>query len=237
MSEHVREHRSLLAAAEKRLLIRIAGHLPPSIHSDHLTVLALAAMALAGIGFWLARWDTNWLWVVVAALGINWFGDSLDGTLARIRHVERPRYGFYVDHVLDIVGISFLLTGLACSGFMTPVIALSLLVAYLLVSGEVFLATAVRNVFRMSFAGFGPTELRIVLSIGAIALRGDPHVSFGALGRAQLFDVGGVVAIAGLLLALGWAIAQNTGALARLEPRPQPPRVEARKPTVLVARF
>ena len=237
MSEHVREHRSLLAAAEKRLLIRIAGHLPPSIHSDHLTVLALAAMALAGIGFWLARWDTNWLWVVVAALGVNWFGDSLDGTLARIRHVERPRYGFYVDHVVDIVGISFLMTGLACSGFMTPVIALSLLVAYLLVSGEVFLATAVRGVFRMSFAGFGPTELRIVLAIGAIALRGDPYVSFGALGRAQLFDVGGVVAIAGLLLALGWAIAQNTRALARLEPRPQPPRVETRKPTVLVARL
>jgi archaetidylinositol phosphate synthase len=237
MSEHVREHRSLLAAAEKRLLIRIAGHLPPSIHSDHLTVLALAAMALAGIGFWLARWDTNWLWVVVAALGVNWFGDSLDGTLARIRHVERPRYGFYVDHVVDIVGISFLMTGLACSGFMTPVIALSLLVAYLLVSGEVFLATAVRGVFRMSFAGFGPTELRIVLAIGAIALRGDPYVSFGVLGRAQLFDVGGVVAIVGLLLALGWAIAQNTRALARLEPRPQPPRVETRKPTVLVARL
>ena len=143
-----------------------------------------------------------------------------------------------MDHVLDIVGITFLLTGLACSGFMTPVIALSLLVAYLLVSGEVFLATAVRGVFRMSFAGFGPTELRIVLAIGAIALRGDPYVSFGALGRAQLFDVGGVVAIAGLLLALGWAIAQNTRALARLEPRPpQPPRVETRKPTVLLAKF
>ena len=235
MSEHVREHRSVLAAAEKRLLIKIAGHLPPSIHSDHLTVLALAGMALAGLGFWLARWDTNWLWVVVGALAINWFGDSLDGTLARLRHVERPRYGFYVDHVLDIVGIAFLLTGLACSGFMTPVIALSLLVAYLLVSGEVFLATAVRGVFRMSFAGMGPTELRIVLVIGAIALRGNPHVSFGALGQVPLFNVGGVVAIAGLLVALGWAIAQNTSELARLEPRRDPDKT--RKPTVLVAWF
>jgi archaetidylinositol phosphate synthase len=235
MSEHVREHRSVLAAVEKRLLIKIASHLPPSIHSDHLTVLALAGMALAGIGFWLSRWDTNWLWVVVGALAINWFGDSLDGTLARLRHVERPRYGFYVDHVLDIVGIAFLLTGLACSGFMTPVIALSLLVAYLLVSGEVFLATAVRGVFRMSFAGMGPTELRIVLAIGAIALRGNPHVSFGALGQVPLFDVGGVVAIAGLLVALGWAILQNTSELARLEPRREPPK--PRKPTVLVAWF
>jgi len=198
-------------------------------------VLALAGMALAGIGFWLARWDTNWLFVVVGALAINWFGDSLDGTLARLRNVERPRYGFYVDHVLDIVGIAFLLTGLACSGFMTPVIALSLLVAYLLVSGEVFLATAVRGVFRMSFAGMGPTELRIVLAIGAIALRANPHVSFGALGQVPLFDVGGVVAIAGLLVALGWAIVQNTSELARLEPRREPPKPP--KPTVLVAWF
>ena len=219
MAEQVREHRSLLAAAEKRLLIRIAGHLPASIHSDHLTVLALAAMGLAGLGFWLAQWDSAWLWVVVAALAVNWFGDSLDGTLARVRGVERPRYGFYVDHVLDIVGITFLLTGLACSGFMTPVIALSLLVAYLLVAGEVFLATAVRGVFRMSFAGVGPTELRILLSVGALALRGDPHVTLGALGRVPMFDVGGVVAIAGLLVALAFAVGQNTVALARLEPR------------------
>jgi phosphatidylglycerophosphate synthase len=170
---------------------------------------------------------------------LNWFGDSLDGTVARVRKHERPRYGFYVDHVLDIVGISFLLTGLACSGFMTPVIALSLLVAYLLVSGEVFLATAVRGVFRMSFAGVGPTELRILLSVGAIALRGDPHVSFGALGRAPLFDVGGVVAIVGLLVALAWAIVKNTTELARLEPRPPRPPGAAMASTrpPLVARF
>jgi hypothetical protein len=110
---------------------------------------------------------------------------------------------------------------------MTPAIALSLLVAYLLLSGEVFLATAVRGVFRMSFAGIGPTELRILLSVGAIALRGHPHVTFGALGRAQLFDVGGVVAIAGLMVALAWAVVRNTTELARLEPRPSPPNTAA----------
>ena len=232
MAEHVREHRSLLAAAEKRLLIRMAGHLPASIHSDHLTGLALAAMMLAGLGFWLARWDSNWLWVVVGALAVNWFGDSLDGTLARVRGVERPRYGFYVDHVIDILGITFLLTGLACSGFMTPVIALSLLVAYLLVSGEVFLATAARSVFRMSFAGVGPTELRIILSVGAIALRSDPHVSLGALGRVPLFDVGGVVATVGLMIALAVAVGRNTMALARLEPpaSAQEPPASAQEP-------
>src|SRR5687767_9794351 len=99
-ASHVRVHQSFLAAGEKRLLIRIAGHLPQWINSDHLTVLALIAMAMAGIGFAVAPIDRAGLWLVVAALGLNWFGDSLDGTLARVRRVERPRYGFYVDHVL-----------------------------------------------------------------------------------------------------------------------------------------
>jgi phosphatidylglycerophosphate synthase len=191
MSDHVRDHRSVLAAAEKRLLVRIAHRLPWWVHSDHLTGLAMVAMIVAAAGFVLARWDTRALWLVVIGLAVNWFGDSLDGTLARVRRAERPRYGFYLDHVLDIIGITILMGGLACSPFMTPVIALGLLVAYLLVAGEVFLATAVRGVFRMSFAGVGPTELRILLAIGAIALRGDPQVDLGAFGPMPLFDAAG----------------------------------------------
>lgn len=219
MTHHTRVHQSVLAAAEKRLLVRIAGRLPRWINSDHLTLLALGAMALAGAGYTLARWDRRGLWLVVIALVLNWFGDSLDGTLARVRGAERPRYGFYVDHVLDIVGITLLLGGLACSGFMTPVIALAVLVAYLLVAGEVFLATAVNGVFRMSFAGVGPTELRILLAVGTIALFRDPHVDLGSLGTVPMFDVGGLVATAGMGAALAMAVLRNTAALARLEPR------------------
>jgi phosphatidylglycerophosphate synthase len=222
MGEHVREHRSLLAAAEKRLLIRIARRLPAAIHSDHLTGLALAAMALAGGGFALSRWDTRALWLVIIALAINWFGDSLDGTVARVRGTERPRYGFYVDHVVDIVGITMLMGGLAASGFMTPLIAMAVLIGYLLVSGEVFLATAVRGVFKMSFAGVGPTELRILLAIGTLALFSDPHVNVGSFGRVQLFDFGGLVAAAGLGVTLLVGFSRNALALARLEPRQRP---------------
>jgi archaetidylinositol phosphate synthase len=222
MSEPVRQHQSLLAASEKRLLIAIARRLPQRIHSDHLTTLALVSMAVAGTGYLVARWDTRGLWVVVAALAVNWFGDSLDGTLARVRKVERPRFGFYLDHVVDIIGITMLLGGLAGSSFMSPTIALSLLVAYLLVSSEVFLTTAVRGVFRISFAGFGPTELRIVLAVGTVSLRTDPHVVLGPLGPVPLFDVGGIVAIAGLAVTLVLSATRNTIALARLEPRPQP---------------
>ena len=179
----------------------------------------MAAMVAASAAFVYSRWDTRALWFVVVALAVNWFGDSLDGTLARVRKVERPRYGFYLDHVLDIVGITILLGGLAASTFMSPVIALSLVVAYLLVSGEVFLATAVRGVFRMSFAGVGPTELRILLAIGTIALRNDPHVNLGEFGRMPLFDFGGLIAAAGLIVTLLVSATRNAMALARLEPR------------------
>jgi archaetidylinositol phosphate synthase len=218
-TDHIREHGSLLAGAEKRLLIWIAHRLPSSIHSDHLTLLALGAMALAGAAYAIAAVQPGALWIVVFALALNWFGDSLDGTLARVRRVERPRYGFYVDHVLDIIGITLLLGGLACSGYMTPVVAMVLLVAYLLVTAEVFLATAAHGVFRMSFLWFGPTELRIVLAAGTVALFGDPQVDLGALGRHALFDVGGAVAAAGLVVALVSSTVRNTRALARLEPR------------------
>jgi phosphatidylglycerophosphate synthase len=218
MSDHIRTNHSFLAAAEKRLLIAIAHRLPRWVTSDLLTLLALAAMALAGAGFALARYDRRALWLVIGGLALNWFGDSLDGTLARVRRAERPRYGYYVDHVLDIVGITLLMTGLAWSGFMTPVVALAVLVAYLLVAGEVFLATAVKQGFTMSFAGFGPTELRIVLAIGAAALFRDPGMQMGTMGRVQLFDIGGALTTLGLLVALIAAIARNTCALARAEP-------------------
>jgi len=219
---HVRDHRSVLARAEKQLLIWMAKRLPRWINSDHLTGLALVAMAAAGIGYWWLRFDARAVWVVVAALAVNWFGDSLDGTLARVRAVERPRYGYYVDHVLDIVGTTMLFAGLAASTYMNPVIALGVLIGYLLVAGEVFLATTTLGVFRISSFGIGPTELRILLAIGTMALPGNPHVPLGLLGRMPLFDVGGLIAIVGMLVALSAAVWQNTRALARLEPRKPP---------------
>jgi phosphatidylglycerophosphate synthase len=215
---HVREHRSVLAAAERQLLIFMAQRLPRRIHSDHLTALALAAMGMAGGAFVLARWDPRALWLVVIALVLNWFGDSLDGTLARVRRVERPRYGFYVDHVLDIAGITLLLGGLAGSPFMTPVVALAVLVAYLLVAGEVFLATAVRGVFKMSVAGIGPTELRIILAAGTLALFRSPVVTVGSI-TVPLFDIGGAIAAAGLAMVFVISAHRNATALAVAEPR------------------
>src|SRR5206468_6845958 len=159
MEMHIREHRSLLANPERRLLISIARQLPSWVQSDHLTLLGLVAMPAAGLAF--ATLQHSWLNVgaFVFALFANWFGDSLDGTLARVRCQPRPRYGYYVDHVIDLVGTAALIAGMMASGLMTPLIALMLVTAYFLVSAETFLAAHTVGVFRLSFAVVGPTEL------------------------------------------------------------------------------
>jgi len=221
-ADHIREHLSLLAEAERRALIWIAGRLPARIHSDHLSALALLSMLAAGVSFASFR-VTPWaaLGVIVSLLA-NWFGDSLDGTVARVRGQQRPRYGFYVDHVIDLAGTAMLMAGLACSGLMSPLLAATVLAAYLLVAAESYLATHAAGIFRMSFLGFGPTELRIVLAVGALKVISSPLITVAGLREVRLFDVGGIVAIAGLTLAFVVSAVRNTVALYAAEPRPAP---------------
>ena len=210
---------SVLAPLEKRTLLWLAVRMPRWVNSDHLTALALAAMALAGVSYGLARSSPIGLLLVIVCLAVNWFGDSLDGTLARVRHHQRPRYGFYVDHVVDLFGTLFLIGGLALSGYMHPYVALSLLAAYFMLSAEVFLATHSVGTFTMSFFKVGPTELRILLSVGNLVLL--VHPTAHLLGHDfRLFDVGGVVAVVGLLGTLVFSAARNTRALYAAEPIP-----------------
>ena len=217
---HLRDHRSILAAAEKRLLVRIASALPPAVHSDHLSALALISMFVVGAGFAAMRITPAAAAIVVLGLIANWFGDSLDGTLARVRGHERPRFGFYVDHVIDIAGTTALFAGLACSGLMSPVIALAVLAGYLLLCAESFLATHASGVFRMACWGVGPTELRIIIGAGAVYAARRALVSLPWVGIQRLFDVGGAVAIAGFAAAFMFSAVRQTIALYRAEPRP-----------------
>jgi phosphatidylglycerophosphate synthase len=212
---------SPLAAVEKRTLIWLAQRMPARVNSDHLTLLALVAMVGAGLSYWLARVTPLGLLLVIVCLAVNWFGDSLDGTLARVRQHQRPRYGFYVDHVVDALGSLFLFGGLALSGFMSPLVVLGLLIAYLLLSIEVYLAAYSVGTFRITHFNMGPTELRILLAIGTLVLL--VHPTSTIFGREfLLFDVGGVVAIAGLLVTFVSSAARNVRALYRAEPIPSP---------------
>ena len=217
---HVRDQRSVLAAVEKRTLLWIAGRLPGWVTSDQLTCLGLASMAAAGAAFAAMRITPAAALGVVVALAANWFGDSLDGTLARVRNRQRPRYGFYVDHVIDVAGTAFLLGGMASSGHMTPIVGLSVLAAYLMVTAESYLATHALGVFRMSFFGFGPTELRLLLAVGALSVGRDPHIDGGPFATMRLFDVGGVIAIGALLGVFAFNAIRHARLLYRAEPLP-----------------
>jgi phosphatidylglycerophosphate synthase len=211
---------SVLAPIEKRCLIWLATRMPRWVNSDHLTVLALVAMLGAGLSYWLARVTPIGLVLVVICLAINWFGDSLDGTLARVRQHQRPRYGFYVDHVVDTFGTFFLFGGMALSGYMSPPVAAGLLIAYFMVCCEVFLATHCLGRFTMSYLKIGPTELRILLALGNLTLL--VHPTAHLFGRDYLlFDVGGVVAAAGMALTLVSSAIRNTRTLYRAEPIPR----------------
>ena len=207
---HVRQNTSVLAAAEKRALIWMAQRLPRWINSDHLSALGLTAMAGAGVSFWLAA--TNPILgasLVVVCLLLNWFGDSLDGTVARVRDQQRPRYGYYLDHVIDLTGTALLFAGLSASGYMSPLIAVLVVAAYYLVSAETFLATHSRGVFKMAFIGVGPTELRILLAAGALALIDNAWVGPFGLPPVRLWDFGGVIGALGMIAAFVVSSARN----------------------------
>ncbi len=217
---HIRTNTGLTATLEKRLLVWIANRLPAWMNSDHLSAIGLLSMACAGLSFAAFRVSPWAAAGVIVSLAANWFGDSLDGTLARVRDQQRPRYGFYVDHVIDLAGTTMLMAGLACSGLMHPIVALGVLAGFLLVSSESYLATHAVGIFRMSFLGFGPTELRLVLVAGALKAAQSPWVEpFGA-GPFRLFDIGGIVAAAGLASVFIITAARNTRALYIAEPVP-----------------
>ena len=201
-----RLQQSFLASTEKRLLVWMAERTPAWINSDHLTILGFAAQLMTGISYALARWSHLGLLGAIGFLILNWFGDSMDGTLARVRQKQRPRYGFYVDHMLDSVGAVALMGGLALSGCMTPAIAIGLLVLFLLLSIQSYLATYVLGEFRMSFWTFGPTELRLLLVAGNLALFRWPRVLHGR----RLFDVGGAIGVAGMAVMLIYFTCRNT---------------------------
>ena len=209
-----RIHGSLLAPIEKRALVWMAEHMPDWVNSDHLTVLGFAAQIAAGVCYALAARDRLMLLAAIVCLTVNWFGDSLDGTLARVRQQPRPRYGFYVDHIIDSMGAVAMMGGLALSGYMHPAIAIGLLIAFLLLSIQSYLATYTLGEFHLSFWHFGPTELRVLLAVGNLALFRWAWVIHG---RYRLFDVGGAIGLGVMLLMFVVVTLKNTVRLYREE--------------------
>jgi phosphatidylglycerophosphate synthase len=221
MPDHVfrdakRQLSGVLAKAESEALHWMARHTPARVNSDHLTLLGFFAMIGAGLCYSLSGKEGLYLHAVNACLVLNWVGDSLDGTLARYRNRLRPRYGFYVDHIIDTFGTLFLVGGLAFSGYMSERVALLVLIAYYMLSINVYLTAYTLGTFKISFGAFSPTELRILLIVGNLFLFYTPKVRL--LGQFYLlFDVGGTIGIFGMVLILVVATVINTVKLYRAE--------------------
>lgn len=211
-----RVQESITSRLERKALLWLAARMPSWINSDHLTIMGFVAMFMAGVSYFVARWNPVGLLLATFCLAVNWFGDSLDGTIARVRNCQRPRYGFYVDHIIDSFGAVFLMGGLGLSGYVDWRIATGMLISFLLLSIESYLATYTLGVFRLSFAKFGPTEIRILLALGNIALwlHPDARVLWASY---RLFDFGGLVAASGMLIMAIVAAIWHTRVLYRQE--------------------
>ena len=214
-----RVNESLTAAMEKRALQWMAERAPAWVSSDRLTALGLVAQVGAGIFYALVRYHRYALVGVIVCVVLNWLGDSMDGTLARVRRQQRPRYGFYVDHIVDVFGAVALMFGLGCSGLVHWQTAIAMLVAFLVLSSESYLATYTLGCFQLSQGIFGPTEIRILLIIGNVALLRSPYSTvFGH--RMLLFDLGGTIAVVCMVVMAAVVTVRHTAQLYREEPLP-----------------
>ena len=219
LKEAPRQAKFLVARFEQWALPRLAARLPRWVLPDHLTGLGIVAATFIMFCYMRSNHDRRWLWGAIVGLVLHWAGDSLDGTLARVRRIQRPRYGFYLDHLTDAYATVALGLGLGFSPFMLLSVALAGVVAYLVLSINVYLETYIFGVFRYGYGVVGPTEARLVLiALNLVALFASP-LPFRLWGvEMTVFDVGGIAMTAvmiGLLLRRAF---RNLGELAKAEP-------------------
>ncbi|CAN5619467.1 hypothetical protein BH23BAC4_BH23BAC4_05040 [soil metagenome] len=216
-----RVNRITLARFERWILPRLAIRLPRWVTPDKLTILGIVASLGIGGAYALTFYSLHWLWVASALLVVHWYADSLDGTLARVRDIRRERYGFYVDHQSDAISTAVIFVGLGVSPLMLIPVALGIIIAYFLMMILVNLVTIARDVFKISFAGVGPTEVRLIIiaSNTLVWWLGNPRIGIW-IWTPTLFDIIGVIAIAALLVTYVVTSLMERSELARLDPTP-----------------
>ena len=214
-----RDKQFLLAEAEGRALEWIARRLPTWVMPDHLTGLGVVAAFGIAAAYLLSNGDKLWLWAASALLVVHWLGDSLDGTLARVRRIERPKYGYYLDHLVDALATAVIGLGLGLSPWMLLSVGLVIVVAYLMLSINVYLETHAFGVFTLGYGRVGPTEVRLAL-IGLntlIAIGVGMGFQVGGLGLTVV-DLIGLAAAGVMVVTLVGRGARNLRVLAEMEP-------------------
>jgi archaetidylinositol phosphate synthase len=156
---------SITAAHEKRLIAWLCARLPLWLTPDKLTIIGFVGSLMSFAGYILSGENPLWLWLAISGYFFNWFGDSLDGSIARYRKVERPKYGYFLDHSLDSFSTMILVVSIGASPYVTMTIAMFVLIGYLLLSIHTFLAAKVTDEFKLTYATLGPTEMRLMLIV------------------------------------------------------------------------
>jgi len=206
-----RSKQFLLATSEAHVLEWIARRLPRPVKPDHLTALGVLAAIGIAAAYVLSNGDEAWLWAASGLLVLHWLGDSLDGTLARVRRSERPRYGYYLDHLVDAFATAAIGIGLGLSPHMLLAVGLAIVIAYLILSINTYLETQAFGTFTLGYGRLGPTEARLML-IGVNTL-----LALGLIANGVL-DVLGIALAAAMLIALLARAGRNLKRLAELEP-------------------
>ncbi|MEX2155954.1 MAG: CDP-alcohol phosphatidyltransferase family protein [Gemmatimonadales bacterium] len=215
-----REMEFLLAGPERRVLHALAARVPRMIRSNHLTALGMVGAAGAGAAYALSNYHPAWLWVASLMLVVNWLGDSLDGTLARVRGTQRPKYGYYLDHVVDAFSTAVIGLGIGLSPYVYLGLALGIVVVYLAMSINVYLESTVFGVFKISYGRVGPTEVRLILILlntAAVLTAGMPSplpVPVSVIANWTL-----AILLAGMVALFVGRFARNLHRLAKLEPQ------------------
>jgi len=198
IKKHKRINDILLGPVERPALQWFAAHMPDWVMPDHLTLLGTLGAILVFISYWLTNFDPAFLWLASIGFFINWFGDSLDGTLARYREIQRPKYGFFVDHIVDAFNEALIFLGFGLSPYIRFEIASLLFIGYLMMSVLVYVRTCVKGEFVISYAGLGPTEMRVLAIIANILLYffGNPSLTVAGVAFSVFDLVGFTIALA-----------------------------------------
>ena len=225
----LRIQNSILNGAEKKALAWLAERQPKWVVSDMLTLVGIIGALMIGAGFVLCSKNINWLWLSIAGFVVNWYGDSLDGTLARVRNTQRPLYGYYLDHTVDCFNEAFMFLGLGLSYLMRLDIALMILIVYLFLTVNVSVNAHLKSEFKLTYGKLGPTEFRVIACLLIMCVIIFPcirefHTSMHFLGREvalTALDIAGLVILAVLVLIYLVTVIQDARGYAKADPMPE----------------